>query len=829
MPKASTRFRTRKINFKSQIQIYVGSLDNPFEDDYGTFASAAHSPGGAGAGGIHGFPGTPSASGGFGGGIGGGAGAENGDETIRVETGVDKEEEGELHLQAVISASAAALQRSTRGGPGANGTANGSGKGAAAVAHIPTPDATGLAKDYEALYRRNAYVDPQSYIRFSDTVEETMGVAYTMDEDDEDFLIDHNVRAARANKMAQGSPASTTGTAPSSRPASPSSAVNGRLPSMAAASLQHDDQLPTADTSLISLQGHYPRIHHINGLKLPRPPRNKDKSKDAAAASNPLISEDDFELIMDLFERITDRKTPTLHLDVSRIPTLEDMEPSFPTYLPPWSLRSARTLSRVIYPHWKSRRLGAGGKNILPQLDYDITNETPYVCFRRREVKFARKTRRTDTQTVDRLVRLRSDLSSAQELLLKVLDRERCKREAILADARIFEGRIRMREMKRKLGEGAGDEAILIARKEKKRRRDELQQGMPGTTKIVLPNRATLTPLTPGLLPEALPLYKDRTVNATQRVERDMQRKREQEVGWEDLTDTAYAPLPAPMPSRYWRVAERRDGLPEEALKAPSHRIVFERDSAPFVQSIGHRYRKRMGRGGRIHLDRLSLRSVRPPDENDEEDRLFLSRQQERWRYDSDVITELSAHLGPMVVDDFDTKYSAARSCLVTQADLDSLGPNLVYIDDAMRWTAKEPDRLPPIQVLGKLPGQQRSHPAGNGGMGMGMNLGGGGGFPNGMNGGLSNSVTANMASQMYAAANRAMGVAQAQANSVAAQQQQQQLRRASSGTPNPGSQQQQPVQQQSAQALPPLLPSAQQLGMPQPPQIRRLMWENGA
>lgn len=135
-----------------------------------------------------------------------------------------------------------------------------------------------------------------------------------MDEDDEDFLIDHNVRAARANKLAQGSPASAAGTAPSSRPASPSSAVNGKLPHTSVTPLQHDDQLPTADTSLISLQGHYPRIHHINGLKLPRPPRNKDKSKDAFAASNPLISEDDFELIMDLFERITDRKTPTLHL-----------------------------------------------------------------------------------------------------------------------------------------------------------------------------------------------------------------------------------------------------------------------------------------------------------------------------------------------------------------------------------------------------------------------------------------------------------------------------------------------------------------------------------
>jgi enhancer of polycomb-like protein len=112
-------------------------------------------------------------------------------------------------------------------------------------------------------------------------------------------------------------------------------------------------------------------------------------------------------------------------------------------------------------------------------IQYDETNETPYVCFRRREVKVARKTRRTDTQTIERLVRLKSDLASAQELLLKVLERERCKREVYLAEARIFESRVQMRELKRKLKESAGDESILVARREKRRRREDMS-GQPG-------------------------------------------------------------------------------------------------------------------------------------------------------------------------------------------------------------------------------------------------------------------------------------------------------------------------------------------------------------
>lgn len=107
-------------------------------------------------------------------------------------------------------------------------------------------------------------------------------------------------------------------------------------------------------------------------------------------------------------------------------------------------------------------------------MQYDETNDGPYVCFRRREAKAVRKTRRTDVTTIDRLVRLKSDLASAQELLGRVFDREQWKRDFVATEIAVFDERCKVRGMKRKLGENDGDEMILVTRKEKKRKRDSL-------------------------------------------------------------------------------------------------------------------------------------------------------------------------------------------------------------------------------------------------------------------------------------------------------------------------------------------------------------------
>lgn len=296
----SSRFRNRKINFKSAIPIYIGSLDLPFEDDDYASGSLSALPGGSPAPtSLHNAVPPPGFS------------INEAGETVRVETGVDKEEEHEHHLQAVISASAAALSRSAGAG---------SAPSKPLAAHIPTPDATGLVANYTDYYRHGVYQDPHTYIRCSETVEETMGIAYTMDEDDADFLEDYNDGKKEnqqpdgqqhpSKQIASSAVSSVDGDAsPStSAPTSPQPAANGfhsgknGIKADTAKAPQHNQ---------IAIAGHYPPLHPITGLK--RSSSRKDKGKDVASPPS-YITEDDFELVMDLFERITDRKVPTLHL-----------------------------------------------------------------------------------------------------------------------------------------------------------------------------------------------------------------------------------------------------------------------------------------------------------------------------------------------------------------------------------------------------------------------------------------------------------------------------------------------------------------------------------
>ncbi|KAF2263854.1 hypothetical protein CC78DRAFT_260928 [Lojkania enalia] len=98
----------------------------------------------------------------------------------KVETGVEKGEEIEHHLQAVISAQAA----------GASGAK-------AAQLYIPTPDAIASKLQYEDLYPRH-FTQPATYIRFSSTVEDTIGIPYCMTNDDVAFLKAYNQKKGKA-------------------------------------------------------------------------------------------------------------------------------------------------------------------------------------------------------------------------------------------------------------------------------------------------------------------------------------------------------------------------------------------------------------------------------------------------------------------------------------------------------------------------------------------------------------------------------------------------------------------------------------------------------
>ncbi|KAL9072835.1 MAG: hypothetical protein Q9161_003377 [Pseudevernia consocians] len=91
-----------------------------------------------------------------------------------LDSGVEKAEQNEHHLQAALSASQAAVIG-----------------GKVAQIYIPTPDAVQSSLQYDKLYPLT-YAQPATYVRFSSTVEDCAGCPYDMDEEDQTFLMSIN-------------------------------------------------------------------------------------------------------------------------------------------------------------------------------------------------------------------------------------------------------------------------------------------------------------------------------------------------------------------------------------------------------------------------------------------------------------------------------------------------------------------------------------------------------------------------------------------------------------------------------------------------------------
>jgi len=696
MAKGSSRFRNRKIGFKTRLNVVTGAHAAEFEED-----------------------------------IDGGEVAfeEDKDQGKGVETGVDKEEEHELHLQAVLASATATVS-------GASGGASGGGA-APAKAFIPTPDALGKIEKalFDSLYARG-YVDPVSYIRFSDTVEDaqTGAPTYTMDDDDEEWLEAYNAALS----------------------------PNGKPP-------------PT--------------------------PAGADKGKDRKGKGKEVglgpISDDQFEELMELFEHRTEEKAPMAHLDLATLPTLDIMEAAFDDANVRTEVAGLKSYAAAVYDHWRARRVKRGGRPIIPQLDYDESNEqNPYVCFRRRELKTSRKTRRSDQQNLERLIRLRNDLYCAHALMQKTRDRERLKLEAVQLERRVFEGRVEMRELKRRVGEADGDEDLLIGRREKRKRREDVQQagvppgapGAPNGIKVSLrrPEAGVLSPASLVTPIEDLKLRKERAAAVAQRVERDLQKKREQDGQWDDFTDTAYVPRLPPVPARYWRAVEPVPGtIPYIGPNGKREALGFATTYQHAVGPARTSFRRRIGRGGRIMLDRISDRATRgrphPPvarsdgseeeadaQDDAEEDPFAASRLAERFKFDSDVASDFPSAEEPTVVDDYAFAHLARRSSLLRPADVESLSLDGSYLEDAYRWAAQEPDRnvAPPLvygRPIPRPPVQQHAAAAGPGGLAMpGHN-------------GVPSQASQAVYSQMQLAAQQARLLAQQQAQLKRANGQQQQ------------------------------------------------------
>ncbi|KAH7357437.1 enhancer of polycomb-like-domain-containing protein [Pyrenochaeta sp. MPI-SDFR-AT-0127] len=468
----------------------------------------------------------------------------------KVETGVEKGEEIEHHLQAVISAAQAAAQGSTGG--------------KIAQLYIPTPDAVASKLQYEDLYPRQ-FTQPATYIRFSSTVEDTSGCPYCMNSDD---------------------------------------------------------------------------VVYLKEL-------NKKRGK------NPRCSEDEFEEVINFFEETTSTKQPFASVDNSPVLAYEDLESEFDETIS----ESARRFAKDIYAHWKNQRLLKGNRPLLPTLKFETNLDTddadPYVCFRRREVRQVRKTRGRDAQVTEKLKKLRKELEEARLLMSQVKRREAMMREQLATDKMIFEQRHAVKEIKRKLSIKGDDEELLITQKPapKPKRPAELER-----VRQNIPGMKPQSTRPDGRLVDSDLVYLEeqqakRTEAIDSFIEDNLVKHQKWNVGWVDATwrpitppleqaaaksdfRTVFTESQLPTPPASVSDEEGADAMAVEPVNKQveprrSARIRFATppEDVPFHDQS--RFRRRIGRGGRVMIDRRGVKRQKVTDQIDD-------RAADRWKFSGD-------------------------------------------------------------------------------------------------------------------------------------------------------------------------------------------------
>lgn len=175
-------------------------------------------------------------------------------------------------------------------------------------------------------------------------------------------------------------------------------------------------------------------------------------------------TEDWFEEVFDFFERTAQEKQPFAAVDNPPALPYEEFENSFDETISD----PAQKFAKDIYDYWKQQRLKRGNHSLMPMLKFETNLETddsdPYVCFRRREVRQARKTRGRDAQVTEKLKKLRHELEQARELMYFVKQREYGRRDQLVNDRLIFEKRMEVKEIKRNLGIKGDDEDLINQR-----------------------------------------------------------------------------------------------------------------------------------------------------------------------------------------------------------------------------------------------------------------------------------------------------------------------------------------------------------------------------
>ncbi len=392
-------------------------------------------------------------------------------------------------------------------------------------------------------------------------------------------------------------------------------------------------------------------------------------------------SEDDFEKIMEIFEETVEIHAPYASIDGTMIP-FETMKIAISQQIS----NKAQVFALDIYEHWRLRKHDSGKYPLQPKLKFEKDQEKddgdPYVCFRRRDVRQTRKTRGRDAQSIEKLKKLRKELEEARGLIKMALHREETKRDLLSCKRQVFEQRAKVKEAKVRLGIKADDEDLIdervwkppcetnvitnIKQPQKRKLPDFTQHQRPVGPQLRLPGRVDGRPLDADLV--LLSDVIDQKENQLQmEIEEKAQQHRKWNMGHVDLTREPLSPVHGQGPESGFRPATAQyqylitppSSVISESFDHPSpaqekpEPSTFRYSSPPEEDEPQGQpaYRRRIGRGGRLWIDRKGMPSVaRGADDT----------MSDRWKYDQDDDDEQPVY----EMDPYDTKALRFRATI---------------------------------------------------------------------------------------------------------------------------------------------------------------------
>ncbi len=310
---------------------------------------------------------------------------------VQVATGVDKEEEDELHLQRALKGQQGATVDK---GPGEGAAAAATAEGAAGAAYyIPTPECAQIVPDYEQLYPKSFKLPSKAFVKGSTLLsDEAFGsiARYNVDDVDIQFIAKINRQYGLLGEGAgeRGAPRKSAAAA--------------------------------------------------------TPRKGAPAAAEAAAGGGQLLTVTMYEHIVDCLEdaahKVSDHVAGVESLCTIAEPYRQaifgaDVAPSVGS-----AQLSCQPFIKDIIAFWRSRRVNDG--RCLLHLVYEDCGKVgadPYVCFRRRQLKMPRKTRRSDAQITERLRKVHFDIATLKTLLQATIKRDLYKEQALICEASLFD------------------------------------------------------------------------------------------------------------------------------------------------------------------------------------------------------------------------------------------------------------------------------------------------------------------------------------------------------------------------------------------------------